>query len=322
MWALHRMLASTALALVLGSAASAQLAFDPPAIDLGAVKAGQLFERTVRVTNAGPQAVTVRELKSSCGCLSPKLEPMTLAPGQAGTLKLQINTLSNQPGPQGWRIVLAHGGAGGSEFLIRAELVQELTISPASLAIFGGRRTTMHHFAITDTRAKPLRILKAQCSSPLMEVGPAPTLAGSPARGELTLTIREGFPEGKHEERVTLITDDAEYPRLVIPVTVTRKPTARFTATPMALQFSREGSERTPSKLITLRDALGQPLHIERLEADHPALTAEVVKQETGYAVVRVTVDRGKTAQAPDVVRLRVWLAEQPQPVSIPVRLD
>src|SRR5262249_10525847 len=96
--------------------AYADLQFDPPWIDLRAVKAGQVFKKEARVTNAGTTPVQVREIKSSCGCLHPKLQPEVLQPGQTGTLTLQINTLSAPPGVQGWRVRLHMQDGGQTEF--------------------------------------------------------------------------------------------------------------------------------------------------------------------------------------------------------------
>ncbi len=249
------------------------------------------------------------------------MEPLTLQPGQVGTLLLQINTLSNTPGPQGWRVTLVQP-EGGAELMVRAELTQEIVISPASVVLYGGRRTTQHVFQIVDRRGKPLRVLKAEGSSPLMALGPPPTLAGTPAQGEIKLSIKEGFLDGRHEERVTLTTDDPEYPKLVIPVTVIRKPSARFAATPTVLQFSREGSEPKPNKLVTIRDAKGEALKIERIEADHPAVAAELVKQEVGFATLKVTLDRSKAKETPPLARVWIQIAGQATPLSVPVQID
>src|SRR4051812_5993315 len=79
--------------------ARGQLVFDPPMIDLGEAKAGQTFSKQIKVTNPTGSSMTVAEIKSSCGCVRPVLEPSTLAPGASGTLKLEVNTLTSNPGP-------------------------------------------------------------------------------------------------------------------------------------------------------------------------------------------------------------------------------
>src|SRR5262245_49621923 len=90
----------------LATPARAELRFDPPQLDLGTVKSGQVFLHKVKVVNAGARPVTVNEIKGSCGCLRLALEPATLTPGQEGLLSLTVNTLSSNPGPQVWRVTL------------------------------------------------------------------------------------------------------------------------------------------------------------------------------------------------------------------------
>ncbi len=47
------------LGLVIADATHAQLLFNPPSVDLGSVKSGQVFERAIQVKNAGAKAATV-----------------------------------------------------------------------------------------------------------------------------------------------------------------------------------------------------------------------------------------------------------------------
>lgn len=216
-----------ALAIWTPSDAPPLLQFDPPQIHLGAVKAGQMFERKVRVTNQSRSPLRIREIKSSCGCLAPKVQPEVLQPDQSAELLLRINSLSAHPGPQAWRVTLwaeSNGVAQPQEMLLSAEVEQELVISPASVTLYGNRRATEHVFRLTDRRPRKLRLLKVDATSPLIRAKVSDSSEEANGGFQVHATVEPGFPEGRHDEQIVLYTDDAEYAQLRIPVTIIRKP--------------------------------------------------------------------------------------------------
>src|SRR5436305_9734109 len=124
---------ATLVVAALAAPARADLRFDPPQLDLGAVKAGQVLLHKVKVVNAGAGPLTVLEVKGSCGCLRPTLEPATLAPGQEGVLMLTVNTLSSNPGAQVYRVTLRclDGAQPNDEaFTVRANVLPQILVPP------------------------------------------------------------------------------------------------------------------------------------------------------------------------------------------------
>jgi hypothetical protein len=313
------------LALWVSKRASAELVFDPPTLDLGKVKAGQVFTRTIHARNASRHAVAVIDVKSSCGCLAPTLTPQALAPGQVGVLTLQINTLSSHAGPQGWRVVISLAEAGAlhrAEFVIQAVVVQEIVVEPSSITVYGGRRSTEHTIRIVDQRATPLEVRSAESSSPLILLGALPETTGAPAGGELKLTIREGFAEGRHDERVTLYTNDLEYPMLQIPITVIRRSSARFIASPPNVVLNRAGDFAQAAKRVVIRDTKGEELRIERIESLSDFLEVQVERQMPTFATVSISIKplhRSALPRDPGKTQIDVHLAGQKEPLRIGV---
>lgn len=319
---------TTLVGLLLQTVASAELVFTPAEIDLGNLKAGQISQRLVQVRNSSATTVTITELKASCGCLALKMTPLTLESGQSGTLAFQVNTLTAETGRQGWRIIIRYLEAGAqrqAEFVVQAAVTQEIVVEPSSLTIYGGRRTTEHTFQIVDSRSTPLVITKAETSSPNLIVAPAPKRTETPARTEVKLTIQEGFSEGRHDERMTLYTNDPEYPTLQVPVAIISRPPARFTAQPMSVAFRRESNEARPKRRVVLRDNKGEQIQVERIETECDAVTAEVEKGGGSTAMLILSCDRGKVSTvSPERrdYRLRVFLAGHPEAVTIYVHLE
>ncbi len=61
-------------------------------VNFGNQLPGQLLQRRVLVSNAGPAAIQISQVITSCGCLHSTLKPQLIAPGKVGILTLQIAT--------------------------------------------------------------------------------------------------------------------------------------------------------------------------------------------------------------------------------------
>jgi hypothetical protein len=290
----------------------AELRFDPPGADLGEVRAGQVFQEEVRVTNAGTTPVQIAEIKSSCGCLRVRMQPDLLQPGQTGTLTMQINTLSAAPGVQGWRVRLRTHQGEQAEFLLRAEVRQEIVVTPAALTLYGDKPST-HLLTVTDRRTRPLRLLGVTTTVPQLK-------AVILAPDKVEVQVQSGFPEGRSEEEVILTTDDPQYPELRFLVKVVKRSQARFTALPKEVELHR--SEHAPllSRVVTLRDAQGQPLTVDRIETSHPALTAVVVSRQRGSTMLRIGLEGQTLGQNPFTGVVTVTFRGTTERLTIPVR--
>ena len=86
-----------------------QLAADATRLDLGEVVNGVVVERDVAVRNDGDAPLVVTEVLTTCGCTTAALEPMTLAPGEAGNLHIIFDSGAHGPeltGPIMRRVIL------------------------------------------------------------------------------------------------------------------------------------------------------------------------------------------------------------------------
>jgi len=60
--------------------------------DFGKVNEGDKVNYTFSFTNKGSSALTIKDVKTSCGCTAALLSQDNLAPGQEGTLKVELDT--------------------------------------------------------------------------------------------------------------------------------------------------------------------------------------------------------------------------------------
>jgi len=89
--------------------AGPRLAADATLLDLGEIVNGVVVERDVAVRNDGDALLVVEEVLTTCGCTTAALEPMTLAPGEAGNLHIAFDSGAHGPeltGPVMRRVIL------------------------------------------------------------------------------------------------------------------------------------------------------------------------------------------------------------------------
>jgi hypothetical protein len=74
---------------------------DTATLELGDMPNGQIAEREVAVRNNGDALLVVDTVTTSCGCTTALLEPMTLAPGESGTLRIAFDSGAHGPDLRG-----------------------------------------------------------------------------------------------------------------------------------------------------------------------------------------------------------------------------
>ncbi len=282
---------------------------DQTSVDRGQTRVGPPLTQTFRLTNHGQQPLIITGVNSTCGCLAPKLDRTSLAPNDSATLTVEINTLSQPAGPVAWTTRVGwrtDSDSGELPLTVKANLIAEIRVEPAAVA-FQVRRTRSVDLTITDSRAKPFRILATGSTLPQVTTELLPTSDKSIQRIRLTASA-EG-PPGVQSAVAWFTTDDPLYPQIRVPVTLTVPVKTRVSASPSVLFL--EGS----SGRVLLRDGEGQSVHVERIDIEGP-LTATAKG-----GVVTVTSDKTKLVNSPTSGKLIVHLSK-PVVESISIVVD
>src|SRR5689334_11783533 len=77
--------------LALGAPAFAQLKWDKPWQEFHRVPEEDHLETKFTFRNAGPSPVTIKSVKTSCGCTTARLEKNLYAPGETGEVVTRFN---------------------------------------------------------------------------------------------------------------------------------------------------------------------------------------------------------------------------------------
>jgi len=74
-----------------------QIVIEPIETDWGHVVNGDILSREVMVRNEGAAPLIIKSVSTSCSCTSAELTPMTIAPGEAGVLRIEFDSGAHGP---------------------------------------------------------------------------------------------------------------------------------------------------------------------------------------------------------------------------------
>jgi len=270
----------------------ADLHFPKPRVQRGTVRSGVPLSQRFDFVNQGPRAVTITDLRASCGCLAPRLEKRTYQPEEKGAIFLEVNTLSQPAGPNAWRVEVHYQDAGQEQVKhleLLAELITEVKVEPAQLS-FSTAGALRHEVVVTDQRPKPLRVTQARCSSPFL-LADVQAPEGSTAVQRVSVEVTAQLPEGRHEVVLSIFTDDPTYRELRVPVTVSKRSRQSVSAAPDTVSLTVPRGQPAPSRIVLLRCEGDDEVEVERVEADDPALRCRWIKGPGKMATLRISVD-------------------------------
>lgn len=313
--------------LLFAASARADLRFAQPAIDAGQVRGGPALVKRFAFRNDGDQPIEITDTRAGCGCLKPRLPKRQFAPGEEGWMDVEINTLTQPTGPNQWRVqVFYRDGERPRQTVLQvnALLIKEVIVEPAALNIVT-EQGIAHEIIVTDLRPKSLSVTAVSSSSPPLRCrldGTRSDPAGRPVHA-IHLEIGPDYPEGRHEEIVSIYTDDPEYRELRVPVTVTKRAKKRIAALPNEIAWTSPPGEPIPSRIVLLRDAQGEAVIVEKVTIDDPALQCHWAAGPGSMATVKVQVDAAQLQGRAVKSVLRVQIRQPvPQTIEVPVRIN
>jgi hypothetical protein len=305
----------------------ADLRFAQSVIDAGQVRSGPALVQRFHFLNDGTQPVEITETRPGCGCLKPKLPKQRFAPGEEGWIEVEVNTLSQPAGPNQWRVQLFYrNGNQPREAMLQvnARLTKEVLVEPAALSI-RARHAIAHEITVTDLRVQPLTVTAVQASAAQLrcQLQPPRRDAGGRPIQVIRLEVRADYPEGSRDETVTIYTDDPAYRELRVPVTVAKPAKQRISATPPEVRLTAPPGQPIPSRIILLRDADDQPVILEKITADDPALKFRWAEGPGAMTTVKVQVDAGQLRDGKLQGVLHVQVRQPvPQTIHVPVTIN
>jgi hypothetical protein len=323
---LHEPLALT-LPLVLLAApplVRGELECTPCVVDKGEVKSGLPLSHRFTVRNGGSEAVEIREVRPSCGCLGPKMDKRRLQPGESGELVLEVNTLTQPAGVNNWRVTLRYTNGQVEKELplyINARISTEISVEPPSLAIYTDSSIS-HEIAVLDRRVQPLIVRAVPASSPYVRthLGELRRDEAGHWRRAIQVEVLADCPEGTHAETLRICTSDPLYSELKVPFTIIKRARQLVSAAPAAVVLSESARQPLPARIVLLSAADDRPVRIDRVESDHPAVACRWAQGPGHQATLKIRIDRSQISGDRLRAAVHVRLLQPAETIVIPVR--
>jgi hypothetical protein len=284
-----------ALAGLCPPATRAELVCPAPVFQAGSLPSGKALVHRFALVNRGPQAVEITEVKPGCGCLKAQVDRKSFAPGSTGLVTVEINTVTQAPGPNTWKVTV-HGTHAGVPFtlplLVQANLTAVVSIQPATLVVYTDRAVS-HAFTLTEHREAPLTIRAAATGLPAFKTRLAEPAgqAGHWTR-RIDLEVLPECPDGRHEDVLHLHTTDPDYPELKVPFTVVKRTPGRVQASPTGVEWLVAGKEALPARVVLLGTGSDEAVEIDRVVPSHACLSCTWASGPGPRATLRIVVDR------------------------------
>jgi hypothetical protein len=209
------------------------LAFHQYMVNLGDVPIKRSHAAAFSFTNHGEQAIKLRRLETSCGCLTQQFEQDVVAPGEDGYFRLWIQTASQSAGNKQYTCQAIYGPVDDPTVEYKADLIFHITLPEQSVVVTPkamifhqpNSQVTERPVDVTDFRSKRLRILEATTQSKLLQVNVLdPSILTNKEReegvvGRLNVAVG-AVPPGTHNAVILIKTDDDEFDQLVVPVRI------------------------------------------------------------------------------------------------------
>jgi hypothetical protein len=289
---------ATAVLLLFGTSARADLRFSSTVHHAGVVRTGTPLAHQFTFTNDGPEPVELIDARPSCGCLRPSVTKRVYEPGEQGRLNLEVNTLNQAAGPHNWTVRLQYKTGESireAALQLSAKLVTEVLVQPAAMVVIADKAAN-HEITLTDLRPRPLPITDVTASSPKL----VPRLSEQyrDSRGhwlrKISLEVTDDYPDGRHDEVIEIHSSDPAYPSLRIPVTIVRRSQQRLTATPSQVTITAPAGQPFPSRIVLIRSMDDQTIAISEISSDDPAISCQWAPGPNNMVTLKIRIDRSQ----------------------------
>lgn len=277
------------LTLLCAANVAGQLDVDAAHVDHGDVRTGPPLVQRFKLTNPTNATITIVEVDAGCGCLKPTISAKLLKPGSTATLTITVNTLTQPAGPNRWPIRISYAiGESVPQMLevsVRAKLIEDVTVTPPSLAISTTAEATQT-VSVTDRDAKPLTITSVTVTNPHIT-------ATIDAERSLTVKALSTLPIGTHNETLRITTNNPRCPELYVAVQVVKHKKQAIRAYPSGLVLTLP----TASQLVQLRRTDGKLIAIDSAVSSSSDIAVSASEGTGLVATLRVRLNAKNAGQ-------------------------
>ena len=232
-------------------------------------------------------------------------------------------TLTQPDGDNLWALRLFYRvdgaeAAAAVDVRVKATLIREVGVTPAALRLIGGPNLS-HEITLTDRRATPLEIIAVRSAAGRIaaENGAWAKVDGVWMR-KIRVRMAADCPAGRFEETLVIYGRDPDYRELRVTVNGERRDPRRYQLEPAEVALTVTPGKLVPTAIVLLRERDGQPVEIDRVESDDPALQCRFAEGANPTASIRIDVAPDRTPARSSNLTIHV---RTPVPQKVVVRV-
>ena len=206
-----RSLLPLALLLVCAAAARAELQWEKTLRDFERAPDAGEVEARYAFRNAGAVPVTIKSLRSSCGCTTAHLEKKTYAPGESGEVALKF-IIGDRRGVQvkGVTVTTDDPAQPPKVLVLRVNIFDPVRLAPELVWWRVGEAAAAKTVEVSVDPARPVRVKSVASSNPRI----AAKLETRKAGEEFAVSIKPADTAAKETAEIRVLTDfPADAPR-------------------------------------------------------------------------------------------------------------
>jgi hypothetical protein len=251
----------------------AESLFTERGIDFGPVPRGAKVRHNFVLTNRFNEALTILDVRASCGCTSGRASAATVPPGGQAVIEAEMDT-RNFVGPKATTLTVslmtASGRQGEMRFGVKSNILPDIVLNPGS-ADFGivkqgqapEQTIAIERLGYPDWQFT--RVIASEALCKIVDATLTESYRNSAGVGyNLTVKLRPDAPVGVIRDEIRLLTNDPQSPS--VPVLVTAQVQGSLTVAPALLALGRITSSGTAQGRFLVRGT--RPFTIQAVEGE------------------------------------------------------
>jgi hypothetical protein len=233
----------------LGGNGWAQSLFSEGGVNFGPVPRGAKVRHNFVLTNRTNEAITILDVRASCGCTSGRASASQVLPGGQATVEAQMDT-RNFVGLKATTLtvslVTASGRQGEARFGVQSNILPDVVLNPGSVD-FGlvAKGATPRQVVSIERVGNPnwqfTKLIASEAFCRVVDAQLQPSYRNGQGVGyNLVVALKPDAPAGVVRDEIRLLTNDPQTPN--VPILVTAQIQGGLTATPANLSLGNVAS--------------------------------------------------------------------------------
>lgn len=259
-----------------------KIAFEKTEHDFGEMEKQQSVKHIFKFKNEGDALLVIEKVRATCGCTGTLLSQKELPAGEEGTIEVTFR--AGVSGGKSQKSIYVHSNdpeQPSAQLKIKATVVVPVEVKPRSLFWVVERdKTSIRMVKLVHQPEVKLNITDLKFSSPesAFSASVSPEADAEMPTYNIEVTCDGSLPSGNFNEKLTIHTDNPDYPTMNVTLRGNVAGTVRVTPNAVALGVIKDGV--IPARRIRVYAVDKDDFEITGLEPTSALIKTDMTKEE------------------------------------------